>query len=95
MDVLEKTKPAGAVAAWGVVGVLWTVALLGILSIGVFIAPVAIIATAIATHFYGKTGLLALPVAAAVTAVALLVPFVASGENESGGSSVPPPSFQQ
>jgi hypothetical protein len=75
--------------------VLWTVALLGILSIGVFIAPVALIAAAVAWHFYGKTGLLALPVAAAVTAVALLVPFLASGESEYGGSSVPPPSIQR
>jgi heme/copper-type cytochrome/quinol oxidase subunit 1 len=95
MDVVQRTKPAGALAVWGVVGVLWTVALLGILSLGVFIAPVAIIAAAVASHFYGKTGFLALPVAAAVTAVALLVPFLASGESESGGSSVPPPSIQR
>ena len=95
MDVLVRTQAAGAVAAWGVVGVLWAVALLGILSIGVFIAPVAIIATAVALRVYGRNGLLALPVAAAVTAVALLVPVLASGEKQSGGGSAPPPSFQQ
>jgi hypothetical protein len=66
MDVVERTKPAGALAGWAVVGALWMVAILGIASIGVLIAPVAIIATAVASHFYGKTGVLGLPIAAAV-----------------------------
>jgi hypothetical protein len=69
MDVVERTKPAGAPAGWAVVGALWMVAILGIASIGVFIALVAIIATGVASHFYGRDGLLALPVAAAVSQV--------------------------
>ncbi len=95
MDVIERIKPAGALAGWGVVGVLWAVALLGIASIGVFIAPVAIIATAFASHFYGKAGVLALPVAAAATAVALLGPHLADEKMSSGSGSVPPPTSPQ
>jgi hypothetical protein len=96
MDVIERTQPAGALASWGVVGVLWTVAILGITSIGVFIAPVAIIATGVASHFYGKDGVLALPVAAAATAAALLVPHLAGNETTSYRSvSDPPPTSQQ
>lgn len=95
MDVVERTKPAGAVVGWGVVGALWAVALLGISSIGVFVAPVAIIATAVAARFYGRTRALALPVAAGLTAAALLVPFLAADEGGSVNSTLPPPNFQQ
>jgi hypothetical protein len=96
MDVVERTKPAGAPAGWAVVGALWMVAILGIASIGVFIALVAIIATGVASHFYGRDGLLALPVAAAVTAAALLVPHLAGNETTSYRSvSDPPPTSQQ
>ncbi len=95
MDVVERTKPAGALATWGLVGALWAVAVLGIASIGVFFAPVAIIATAVAAHFYGRTGVFALPVAVGVTAAALLIPFLAADEGGSVSSTLPPPTSQQ
>jgi hypothetical protein len=60
-----------------------------------FIAPVAFIATGVVAHFCGRTGVLALPIAAGMTAAALLVPFLATDEDESGSFSVPPPTSQQ
>ena len=85
------TRPA-APALWPVAGGLWALTLLGLLSIGVFVAPVAILATLLAS---GRAGLVWLPVGAAVVGLALLVPFMASGQHgERAGvsTSVPPPS---
>ncbi|HVM19935.1 MAG TPA: hypothetical protein VM307_08240 [Egibacteraceae bacterium] len=94
MEAVTTRTPA-ALAAWAFVGVLWAIAVLGVASVGIYVAPVAIVATAAVSHAVGRRGLLALPVAAAAAAVTLLVPFLVSGEHgERGGgsSAVPPPS---
>ena len=85
------TRPA-APALWAVAGALWALTLLGLASIGVLVAPVAILATLLASR---RAGLVWLPVGAAVVGLALLVPFMASGqhgERVGVSTSVPPPS---
>ena len=87
-------RAAGPLVAWAVVGVLWVVGALGIASIGLYVLPLAVVGTAVVASSVGRRGIVALPVAAAIAAAALLIPFLASGQDESGEGEMAPPPVQ-
>lgn len=59
-------------AAWGAVGALWALSLLGLASIGWFVMPVALLATVVVVRHQGQRGLVG-AVAGAFILVAVLV----------------------
>jgi hypothetical protein len=69
-------RPAAA-AAWAAVGVLWTLAILGLASIGWYVVPFALLATVLVARRDGRRGLLgfaagACALTAALVAIAVL-----------------------
>lgn len=60
-------------SAWAAVGALWALSLLGLASIGWFVMPVALLATAVVARHEGRRGLFG----AAVGALALTATLVA------------------
>ncbi len=63
-------------APWGGVGGLWALAVLGLPSIGLFVLPLAALATVFAAKTLGRAGVVGLPLGALVVSAALLVPFL-------------------
>lgn len=71
-------RPA-ATAAWAAVGALWTLAILGLASIGWYVVPFALLATALVARRDGRRGVFGLAAGACaltttLVAVAVLTP---------------------
>ena len=79
-----------AAALWAFAGVLWAIAVLGIASIGLFVMPVALLATWVAAARTKGRGLLALVVAAVVVVAGLLTLQAVTADRETGGGSIAP-----
>ena len=58
-------------AAWGAVGALWALSLLGLASIGWFVMPVALLVTVVVARHEGRRGLFGAAVGAFVVAAVL------------------------
>ena len=88
MDATAGRAQAGAL--WAFAGVLWAISLLGIASIGLFVMPVALLATWVAAARTGGRGLLALVVAAVVVIAGLLTVQAMTDDPARGGGSIAP-----
>lgn len=76
---------------WALAGVLWAVAVLGIASIGLFLIPLAVVATVAAAALTGGRGAIGLVVAAVVVGAALLTFQAVTADPEVGGGTIAPP----
>jgi hypothetical protein len=64
-------RPA-AVAGWAGVGVLWALAVLGLASIGWYVLPVALLATALMARYDTRRGLFGVALGACALTAALI-----------------------